>query len=54
MNAARAYAIELADPARGPDELVPLVDAYRVFYGLDPDPGATRAFVAERFARGDT
>ncbi len=46
--------IEQADAARDLDALVPLVDAYRVFYGQKSDVGATRAFVRERFEQRDT
>ncbi len=34
--------------------LVPLFDAYRVFYRQPSDPGAARAFLAARLTRQDT
>lgn len=43
----RATAADLA-------ALVPLFDAYRVFYGQPSDPGRARGFLGERFARGDS
>lgn len=36
------------------DALVPLFDAYRVFYRQASDPGAARAFLAARLTRQDT
>jgi GNAT superfamily N-acetyltransferase len=54
MSVSNRHVIELADAARDSEGLVPLVDAYRVFYGEPTDLSAARAFVAERFARGDT
>ncbi len=54
MAIAATHTIGLADPARDTDALIPLVDAYREFYGRARDPVATAAFVRERFARSDT
>lgn len=34
--------------------LVPLFDAYRVFYGRSSDPAIARAFLHERFERGES
>ena len=36
------------------DALVPLFDAYRVFYAQPSDPVRARDFLAERFARGES
>jgi ribosomal protein S18 acetylase RimI-like enzyme len=36
------------------DLVAPLFDAYRVFYGLPPDPDLARRFVEERLRRGDS
>jgi GNAT superfamily N-acetyltransferase len=36
------------------DTLVPLFDAYRVFYGQPSDPARARTFLAERFANGES
>lgn len=36
------------------DALVPLFDAYRVFYRQASDPGAARAFLAARLTQQDT
>ena len=36
------------------DALVPLFDAYRVFYRQPSDPGAVEAFLAARLAQSDT
>jgi GNAT superfamily N-acetyltransferase len=36
------------------DALVPLFDGYRQFYGQRPDPAGARAFLAERFKRGES
>ncbi len=36
------------------DALVPLFDAYRVFYRQPSDPGAARAFLAARLTQQDT
>lgn len=36
------------------DALVPLFDGYRRFYGQKPDPDGARAFLAERFKRGES
>jgi ribosomal protein S18 acetylase RimI-like enzyme len=46
--------IEHADTAHDLEALVPLVDAYRVFYGQKSDIAGTRAFVRERFEQRDT
>jgi GNAT superfamily N-acetyltransferase len=46
--------IEQADTVRDLDALVPLVDAYRVFYGQASDTAGSRAFVRERFEQRDT
>jgi GNAT superfamily N-acetyltransferase len=54
MAIAATHTIGRADPARDTDALVPLVDAYREFYGHARDPAATAAFVRERFAKSDT
>jgi GNAT superfamily N-acetyltransferase len=54
MNLKNLHVIELAEAARDAAALVPLVDAYRMFYGEASDLVAARAFVAERFERGDT
>jgi GNAT superfamily N-acetyltransferase len=54
MAIAATHTIGFADPARDADALIPLVDAYREFYGRTPDRAATTAFVRERFATGDT
>jgi ribosomal protein S18 acetylase RimI-like enzyme len=54
MDATATFKIESADPGTDAEALVPLVDAYRAFYGEEPSPGATAAFVRERFAKGDT
>ena len=35
-------------------ELVPLLDAYRVFYGQLSDPGAVREFLKDRFQKKDS
>lgn len=45
--------IRLAVPADLP-ALVPLLDAYRVFYKKPSDPAAARAFMADRFANSDS
>ena len=42
-----------ADPSHL-DGLVPLFDAYRQFYRQTADPGAARAFLAERLARAES
>lgn len=34
--------------------VAPLFDAYRQFYGRPSDPGAARAFLEERLARGES
>lgn len=39
---------------RDVDALVPLFDAYRVFYEQQSDPALARAFLAERLAAGDS
>ena len=36
------------------DALVPLFDGYREFYGQRSDPDEARAFLAERFTRGES
>ncbi|GAA5786191.1 N-acetyltransferase [Chitiniphilus shinanonensis] len=36
------------------DALVPLFDAYRVFYGQYSDPGSARTFLAERLAHRES
>ena len=36
------------------DALVPLFDGYRRFYGQTSDPGGARAFLSERFKRGES
>lgn len=36
------------------DALVPLFDGYRRFYGQGSDPDGARAFLAERFKRGES
>ena len=36
------------------DALVPLFDGYRRFYGQPSDPDGARAFLAERFKRGES
>ena len=36
------------------DSVVPLFDGYRQFYGFVPDLEGARAFLAERFDRGDS
>jgi len=36
------------------DALVPLFDAYRRFYGQASDLGGARAFLADRFKRGES
>lgn len=36
------------------DRLVPLFDAYRQFYEQPSDPAGARAFLTERFERGDS
>jgi ribosomal protein S18 acetylase RimI-like enzyme len=36
------------------DWLVPLFDAYRIFYGLPSDPEAGRNFLRERFSKDDS
>jgi GNAT superfamily N-acetyltransferase len=36
------------------EALVPLFDAYRVFYGGPSDPGAARRFLSARLAAGDS
>jgi GNAT superfamily N-acetyltransferase len=36
------------------DALVPLFDAYRLFYGQCSDEAGARAFLAERFARAES
>jgi GNAT superfamily N-acetyltransferase len=36
------------------DALIPLFDGYRQFYGQRPDPAGARAFLAERFKRGES
>jgi GNAT superfamily N-acetyltransferase len=54
MTTTHAHVIGLANPTRDIDGLVPLVDAYRVFYGQTSEPAATRTFVEERFASKDT
>ena len=36
------------------DALIPLFDGYRRFYGQKPDPDGARAFLAERFKRGES
>ena len=53
MNTARATKIEPAGTG-DTEALVPLVDAYRAFYGETSDEPAALAFVRERFAAGDT
>jgi len=35
-------------------ELIPLFDAYRVFYGQDSDPGRASRFLEERLTTADT
>ncbi len=54
MDAIASFKIELADAALDAEVLVPLVDAYRAFYGETPAPEATESFVRERFSKGDT
>lgn len=54
MDAIATFKIELADAVADADVLVPLVDAYRAFYGETPAPDATAAFVRDRFRKGDT
>jgi GNAT superfamily N-acetyltransferase len=53
MNATATYSIGPGEP-RDAEALVPLVDAYRVFYGETSDLAATAAYVSERFAAADT
>jgi putative acetyltransferase len=36
------------------DEVAPLFDAYRQFYGRAPDPALARSFLRERLARGES
>lgn len=36
------------------DRVVPLFDAYRQFYGLPPDPGRCRRYLAERLEHGES
>jgi GNAT superfamily N-acetyltransferase len=36
------------------DALLPLFDGYRQFYGQRPDPDGARAFLADRFKRGES
>lgn len=36
------------------DQLVPLLDGYRQFYGQKPDLIVARQFLADRFARGES
>lgn len=36
------------------EQIVPLFDAYRVFYERPSDSAASRAFIAERLERGDS
>jgi GNAT superfamily N-acetyltransferase len=50
----RSHTIEPADPVRDLAALIPLVDAYRVFYEQASDAAAADAFVRERLAKGDT
>ena len=54
MKIPQQHTIDRSDAARDLDAIVPLVDAYRVFYGEASDEVAARAFVRERFAKGDT
>lgn len=48
-----AIRVDRATP-RDLDELVPLFEGYRAFYREPPDPVATREFLRERLARGDS
>jgi ribosomal protein S18 acetylase RimI-like enzyme len=50
----RSHTVEPADPVRDLAALVPLVDAYRVFYEQPSDLAAADAFVRERLAESDT
>jgi ribosomal protein S18 acetylase RimI-like enzyme len=36
------------------DRVAPLFDAYRQFYGLPPDPGLCRRYLAERLERNES
>jgi ribosomal protein S18 acetylase RimI-like enzyme len=54
MDATATFKIELARAVTDAEVLVPLVDAYRAFYGEAPSPEATAAFVRGRFSKGDT
>jgi ribosomal protein S18 acetylase RimI-like enzyme len=45
--------VERAEP-HDVDEIAPLFDAYRSFYGQPPDLPRARAFLAERLAAGDS
>ena len=36
------------------DAVAPLFDGYRQFYGQRPDPDGARAFLADRFKRGES
>src|SRR5262245_47788066 len=36
------------------DQLVPLFDGYRVFYGKSPDPALARQFLSDRLSAGDS
>jgi GNAT superfamily N-acetyltransferase len=45
--------IEIATPDHL-DQVAPLFDAYRVFYEQPSDLAASRAFIADRLARGDS
>jgi GNAT superfamily N-acetyltransferase len=50
MGEVRTVRAELDDL----DALMPLFDGYRQFYAQPPDPDGARAFLAERFKRGES
>jgi GNAT superfamily N-acetyltransferase len=54
MELLNAYTTGQAEAARDGDEIAPLLDAYRVFYGEPSDVAAAQSFVRERFAKRDT